>query len=49
LVACPKGRTWIVFENNVLRRIFGPKEEEVMGLEKLHDEDVHNLFFAMYC
>jgi hypothetical protein len=30
-----------VFENRVLRRIFGPKRDEVRGeRKKLHDEDL---------
>jgi hypothetical protein len=34
-----------VFENRVLRRIFGPKRDEVTGeWRKLHNEEVHNLF-----
>jgi hypothetical protein len=34
-----------VFENRVLRRIFGPKRDEVMeGLRKLHNEELHNLY-----
>jgi hypothetical protein len=34
-----------VFENRVLRRIFGPKRDEVMGeWRKLHNEELHNLF-----
>jgi hypothetical protein len=34
-----------VFENRVLRRIFGPKRGEVMGeWRKLHIEELHNLF-----
>jgi hypothetical protein len=33
-----------VFENRVLRRIFGEKDEEVMGgWRKLHNEEPHNL------
>jgi len=33
-----------VFENRVLRRIFGPKREEVAeGWRKLHSEELHNL------
>jgi hypothetical protein len=33
-----------VFENRVLRRIFGPKRDEVTGeWRKLHNEDIHNL------
>jgi hypothetical protein len=34
-----------VFENRVLRRIFGPKRDEVMGgWRKLHNEKLHNLY-----
>jgi hypothetical protein len=33
-----------VFENRVLRRIFGPKSDEVRGgWRKLHNEGFHNL------
>jgi hypothetical protein len=33
-----------VFENSVLRRIFGPKRVEVTGdWRKLHNENLHNL------
>jgi hypothetical protein len=32
-----------MFENRVLRRIFGPKRDEVIGgWEKLHNEKLHN-------
>jgi hypothetical protein len=34
-----------VFENRVLRRIFGPKREEVTGgWRKLHNEELHNSY-----
>jgi hypothetical protein len=34
-----------VFENRVLRRIFVPKRDEVMGeWRKLHNEELHNLY-----
>jgi hypothetical protein len=34
-----------MFENRVLRRIFGPKRDEVTGeWRKLHDEELHNLY-----
>jgi hypothetical protein len=34
-----------VFENRVLRRIFGPKRDEVIeDLRKLHNEELHNLY-----
>jgi hypothetical protein len=37
-------RLW-VFENRVLRRIFGPKRDEVTGeWRKLHKEKLHNLY-----
>jgi hypothetical protein len=33
-----------VFENRVLRRIFGPRRDEVTGdWRKLHNEEIHNL------
>jgi hypothetical protein len=35
-----------VFENRVLRRIFGPKRDEVAeGWRKLHNEELHNFYF----
>jgi hypothetical protein len=34
-----------VFENRVLRRILGPKRDEVTGeWRKLHNEELHNLY-----
>jgi hypothetical protein len=33
-----------VFEKRVLRRIFGDRRDEVMRLEKLHNEKLSNLF-----
>jgi hypothetical protein len=34
-----------LFENRVLRRIFGPKRDEVTGeWRKLHDEKLHDLY-----
>jgi hypothetical protein len=34
-----------VFENRVLRRIFGPKRDKVMGdWRKPHNEELHNLY-----
>jgi hypothetical protein len=36
-----------VFENRVLRRIFGPKRDEVTGdWRKLHNEELHNLHYS---
>jgi hypothetical protein len=33
-----------VFENRVLRRIFGPKREEDGSWGKLHNDELHNLY-----
>jgi hypothetical protein len=34
-----------LFENRVLRRIFGPETDEVTGdWRKLHNEELHNLY-----
>jgi hypothetical protein len=33
-----------VFENRVLRRIFGPKREEDESWRKLHNDELHNLY-----
>jgi hypothetical protein len=34
-----------VFDNMVLRRIFGPKRDEVTGgWIKMHNEELHNLY-----
>jgi hypothetical protein len=34
-----------MFENRVLRSIFGPKRDEVTGdWRKLHNEELHNLY-----
>jgi hypothetical protein len=33
-----------VFENRVLRRIFGPKREEDGSWRKLHNEELHSLY-----
>jgi hypothetical protein len=36
-----------IFENRVLRRIFVPKRDEVMGgWRKLHNEELHNLYHS---
>jgi hypothetical protein len=38
-----------VFDNRVLRRIFGPKRDEVTGdWRKLHNEELHNLYSLLY-
>jgi hypothetical protein len=33
-----------VFENKVLRRIFGPKREEDGSWRKLHNDELHSLY-----
>jgi hypothetical protein len=39
---------WRVFENMLLRRIFGPNKEEVVeGWKRLHDEQFHNLYASL--
>jgi hypothetical protein len=36
-----------LFENRVLRRIFGPKRKEVIGdWRRLHNEELHNLYVS---
>jgi hypothetical protein len=36
-----------VFENRVVRRIFGPKRDEVMGeWRKLHNEELRDLYYS---
>jgi hypothetical protein len=36
-----------VFENRVMRRIFGPKRDEVTGeWRKLHNEELNDLYFS---
>jgi len=36
-----------VFENGVLRRIFGPTRDEVTGeWRKLHNEELNGLYFS---
>jgi hypothetical protein len=36
-----------VFENRVLKRIFGPKKHEVTGeWRKLHSGELHNLYLS---
>jgi hypothetical protein len=37
-----------VFENRVLRRIFGPKRDEIIdSWRKLHNEELHNLYSSL--
>jgi hypothetical protein len=37
-------RRLTVFENKLLRRIFGPKREEDGSWRKLHNEELHSLY-----
>jgi hypothetical protein len=39
-----------VFKNRVLRKIFGPKRDEVTGeWERLHNEELNDLHYFMIC
>jgi len=39
-----------VFENRVLRRIFGPKREVILVWRKLHNEELNDkIFLTKYC
>jgi hypothetical protein len=39
------GKGLYVFENRVLRRVFGPKREEITGeWRKLHNEELNDLY-----
>jgi hypothetical protein len=36
-----------IYENRVLRRMFGPKRDEVTsGWRKLHNEELHDFYFS---
>jgi hypothetical protein len=38
-----------VFENAVLRNLFGPKRKEIRGeLEQLHSEELRDFYFSPY-
>ena len=42
-----QGRKLMVFENMVLRRIFGPRRDEVTGeWKRLHDEELNDLYYS---
>jgi hypothetical protein len=36
-----------VFENRVLRRVFGPKREEDGSWRKLHNDELHSLYSSL--
>jgi hypothetical protein len=39
-----------VFENRVLRTIFGPQRKEITGeLEQLHSEELRDFYFSPIC
>jgi hypothetical protein len=39
----------VVFENMVLRKIFGPERDEVTGdWRKLHSEELRGLYFVLF-
>jgi hypothetical protein len=37
-----------VFKNKAIRRILGPKRDEVIGWENLLNKELHNLFSSPY-
>jgi hypothetical protein len=44
-----EGHRLRVFENRVLRRIFGPNRHDMTGKwRKLHNEELHNLYSSPY-
>jgi len=48
LLTLKEERRLRVFENRVLRRIFGPKRDEVTGeWRKLHDEELNDLYCSL--
>jgi hypothetical protein len=47
LVTLREEHRLMVFENRVLRRIFGPKRDEVTeGWRKLHNEELRNFYLS---
>jgi hypothetical protein len=47
LFALREERRLRVFENRVLRRIFGPKRDEVTGeLKRLHNKELYDLYLS---
>jgi hypothetical protein len=41
---CKDGCILKVFEKRLLRRIIGPKIEEIRGWRKIHNEKLHNFY-----
>ena len=48
MVSDNEGETQLrAFENRVLRRIFGPRRDEIKGeLRKLHSEELNDMYFS---
>ena len=46
MVACIEGGTWLgVFDSRLLRKIFGPKGDEMTGKRRrLHNEELNDLY-----
>jgi hypothetical protein len=38
-----------VFENMIVRRIFGPEKERTREWRKLHSEELHNFYSSPNC
>ena len=48
-LALTKERRLMLFENRVLRKIFGPKRDEITGdWRKLHSEELRDLYFVIF-
>ena len=42
-----EGHRLRVFKNRVLRKVFGPKRDEVMGkLRRLYNEELYDIYFS---
>jgi hypothetical protein len=46
LISHFEGATQTVFEKTVLRKILGPKREEEGSWRKLHNDELHSLYFS---
>ena len=45
MISCIKGVTRLrVFENRILRRIFGPKRDKVGKWRRLHNEELQSVY-----
>jgi hypothetical protein len=43
-LALREERRQTVFQNRILRRIFGPKRDEIGEWKRLHNEELHSLY-----